>query len=181
MPRDVYPTNHELGCAVCLAPKTTSYVRWGSSSCPAGSNKLYTGYAAGSWYDHSGSGYNTLCLHPEPEPLQSSTSDAETYSARVYGTEYESTGYKKNPKENHDALCTVCSLADGAEDVYTQWGRADGCSNGHETLYTGMAMANYYNQQKSEWVCVDNEHATRAGSSNNEGANHWYPTEVSRY
>ncbi|XP_021352225.1 uncharacterized protein LOC110449596 [Mizuhopecten yessoensis] len=46
----------------------STFVRWGRTDCPANLTELvYSGYAGGSWYDHSGAAVDYLCLPPDPE------------------------------------------------------------------------------------------------------------------
>lgn len=172
----LYPHNREVGCSVCLAPKPT-YVRWGSNSCPSGSELLFKGIAAGNHYDHSGSGTNTLCLHTSPQ-YPKGFSDGDQDGALLYGTEYQNTGtLDGSAKENKDAACAMC-MSSTAGDVYVQWGRSNSCSNEHTTLYTGLVMADYYKYHEEDTLCVDPERASHAGgSSGNENGHLWYTSE----
>ena len=45
------------------------YIRWGRTVCPdvTGTELVYEGIAAGSWYRHSGGGSNYLCLPKDPK------------------------------------------------------------------------------------------------------------------
>ena len=52
--------------------------------------------------------------------------------------------------------------------TYVQWGRSDSCSNGHATLYTGTMMGEHYSHYRSDTLCIDNLHESRA---NDDGAN----------
>ena len=45
----------------------TTYIRWGSSTCPSTSNQVYTGVIGGANYAHSGGATNSLCLPMNPE------------------------------------------------------------------------------------------------------------------
>jgi len=80
----------------------------------------------------------------------------------IYGMEYQNTG-AADAAHDKDAACAVCEL-DRWEEVYTQWGRSDSCSSGHQTLYSGYIMANHYSQYKGEYVCVDSERAAHRNS-----------------
>eukprot|EP00729_Bicosta_minor_P006823 gene6823-3689_t len=172
----LYPHNREVGCSVCLAPKPT-YVRWGSNSCPSGSELLFKGIAAGNAYNHGGSGTNTLCLHTSPQ-YPKGFSDGDQDGALLYGTEYQNTGtLDGSAKENKDAACAMC-MSSTAGDVYVQWGRSNSCSNEHTTLYTGLVMADYYKYHEEDTLCVDPERASHAGgSSGNENGHLWYTSE----
>ena len=93
-------------------------MQWGSRSCSTGSVKLYDNFMAGSKYDHRGSGYNALCMHPSPQwPPGAST--ANNNGNLLYGTESEVQGAKKDMA----AACAVC-LAPHYVKTYVQWGCA---------------------------------------------------------
>jgi hypothetical protein len=154
MNNNMYPPGEHLGCSVCVAPQKV-YTRWGSSTCAGGSQFLYTGIAAGSYYTHTGAGYNTLCLHSEPQPSNQNAGNL----AYIYGTEYEG-----GAKSNQDAACAVCT-AESPGDIYTQWGRSESCTNGHSILHTGIVMTELNTHQKSEFVCVDAELAVYGARS----------------
>ena len=63
-----------------------TYIRWGRTTCPEveGTEMIYEGVMAGSWYHHTGGGANHLCLtkqalyHPE-----ATTANAD--HSRIYG------------------------------------------------------------------------------------------------
>ncbi|XP_052790067.1 uncharacterized protein LOC128224294 [Mya arenaria] len=90
------------------------YVRWGRTVCPAnGTDLVYTGYAAGNFYSQNGAA-DILCL--TSEPIWGAYDDtAQSYSSKVYGTEYEFDLYTNGGAQffgknlqNHDAPCAVC-------------------------------------------------------------------------
>ena len=88
------------------------YTRWGKTTCPStsGTQRLYAGRAAGSWYNRGG-GANYLCL---PEQPQYSTYTAGTQSGRayLYGVEYQTgRGDTNSPLlsvHDHNVPCAVC-------------------------------------------------------------------------
>jgi len=164
---NAYTNNVEVGCAACAANKNrTVFTRWGSNGCPAASSTLvYTGFMASSSYNHVGGGANTLCMHPNGQSPDGSSTGNENGNL-LYGMEYENTGAIDKNK-NKDAACAVCEL-DRWEAVYTQWGRSNTCTNGHQTLYSGLVMANKYTQRKGEFICVDVERAAHSASSDND-------------
>ena len=63
-----YVQNREIACIVCSTPKkqnSSSFTRWGRSSCPAGSKVVYNGFVAGSISTQTGSGTSLLCMPQE--------------------------------------------------------------------------------------------------------------------
>ncbi|CAH1795942.1 unnamed protein product, partial [Owenia fusiformis] len=69
-------------------PPFTVYVRWGRNLCPAGANEVYRGYTGGSHYTDQGGASNYECLPTRPQ-YGRYTSGIGTYSATMYGAEYE--------------------------------------------------------------------------------------------
>ncbi len=51
------------------------------------------------------------------------------------------------------------------------------CPTGYTLEYNGYIMANYYQHQRSDFVCVDAAPELAGSSANNDG-NLWYPTEI---
>jgi hypothetical protein len=164
-----YAPNVDLGCATCAgSPGGTIFTRWGHTDCPQGSSRLYSGFMASAHSAHDGGGANALCMHEAGEvPDGGGTSDVN--GNRLYGMEYENTG-AVDKSHSEDAACVVCQL-DRWEAVYTQWGRSDSCSNGHQALYSGLVMGPRYTQHKGEYLCVDFERVRHAesDSGNNDG------------
>ena len=60
----LYPDGVEVGCSVCSVSQGDGSVfeRWGSQTCPEGSELLYEGFMASAPQDHSGSGANFLYM-----------------------------------------------------------------------------------------------------------------------
>jgi hypothetical protein len=161
---DEYGHDIEVSCAVC-APKmknTAVYTRWGERKCPIGSGIVYDGWIGGGAHNHNGSGANLMCMHPQPQrPDGASTGNQN--GALIYGAEYENTG-AVDKNHDRDAACIVCEKVN-VGSVYVQWGRRT-CTNGHNTEYWGVIMAQHYSQQKGEFVCVDWERAIHKTSHN---------------
>ena len=120
---------------------------------------------ASSAHNHNGGGYNTLCMHNEPQ-YPPHFSDGDQNGNLLYGMEYQTTG-AIDKHHDGDAACAVCEHS-SASNVYTQWGRTT-CSNGHTTEYSGVIMSNSHTQKKGESMCVDLERARHAAS---DGHNH---------
>jgi len=172
-----YGHNNEVACAVCSA-SVPVYVRWGSRTCPSGAGKVYDSFIASEHYTHNGSGYNYLCMHPQPEKLPGNSAGNQN-GALLYGVEYENTG-AVDKNHNHDAACVVCEHKRPERVPYVQWGRKT-CTNGHKTEYWGVIMADHYSHKKSEYICVDWERAARkGGSSGNQNGGLLYTTEMEK-
>ena len=87
-----------------------TYVRWGRTVCPntTGTELVYKGRAAGSYYTHSGGGANYLCVPEDPQyysQYESGTRDA----GLLYGSEYQILGSQPNvEKVDDDVPCALC-------------------------------------------------------------------------
>ena len=153
----------------------TTYVRWGRTVCPTGASVVYAGYAAGAFYNQTGSGANTLCLSKTPEWL--SYDDGNQNGALIYGTEFETMGYGVAPLaglQDLDGTCVVCEVPRSSQVMIP--GRTS-CPTGYTLEYNGYIMANYYQRQRSIFVCVDAAPELAGSSANNDGTL-WYPTEI---
>jgi len=172
LPSDIFLLNHEATCAQCTDPNFFStYVRWGHKDCPSTATKLYTGYVAGALSAHSGSGANTLCLHPHPTYLTYHPGNQN--GALLYGTEYQNTG-AADANHDHEGVCSVCAVPG---TTYTQWGRHT-CPDDQRTEYKGYIMANHYTQHKSQFVCVDEaRQSTHTSKPSHNSGNLWFTTE----
>ena len=84
---------------------------------------LYTGYTASSYFGHSGSGHNFVCLHDDPEHPPGATT-ANNNGAGLYGTEYRNSGNSGLDKSLfRGAACAVCQLV-APGTTHVQWGRS---------------------------------------------------------
>ena len=69
---------------------------------------VYSGYSAGSYYTHTGSGSDAICLHPQPTFLAVLT--ANNNQALIYGVEYESDHVVDDDMDNGDAACNYLNF-----------------------------------------------------------------------
>ena len=89
------------------------YTRWGKTTHPStsGTQRLYAGRAAGSYWTERGGGANYLCLPVQPQysTYTPGTQDGQAY---MYGTEYETGGPGETGPlsscNDHNAPCAVC-------------------------------------------------------------------------
>ena len=132
------------------------YVRWGSTSCPSdqGTELLYSGRAAGSYYDHSGGGANHLCMPDDPEHLQYGNG-VQGYSY-LYGIEYRT--HPPQPLHSvlyHNVPCAVCYTA--TRDTVVMIPANLHCPTHWTVEYTGYLMTERYNHHRSTYECVDKD------------------------
>ncbi|PVD19679.1 hypothetical protein C0Q70_20169 [Pomacea canaliculata] len=155
-----------LVCASLLPAWTaagTVYTRWGSKMCSSSGATVYSGYVAGSWYTHTGSGANYLCLTPNPV---ASNVTKPYYVASLYGAEYEVTTRAEN---DQDAVCAVCFVKTRSVNIMIPG--TNKCPTGWSSEYTGLLMSGYDGHAGStEFICVDSKLEGRNSSSaNNNG------------
>ena len=147
------------------------YTRWGRTTCPniTGTQLVYAGRAAGSWYSYSGGGANYLCLPDDPNYLRY-TNGTQGNRAYLYGAEYDT--YDSSPLSevlNHNVPCAVC-YASTRGTVMMMPGKTV-CPSSWTREYYGYLMAEQHNHQRSTFECVDrNPQAIPGSASNADGA-----------
>ena len=95
---------------------TTTYIRWGRNNCKTitGTSLIYHGYAAGSFYSHTGSGVGPICL-PAPESQSLEYNDFVQPGLQglslLYGAEYETHYFQHlSQKHNYNIPCALCEV-----------------------------------------------------------------------
>ena len=131
----------------------TTYVRWGSSSCPDtyGTSKILSGLMAG---HHTGNvthylgGTNFLCA-PATNVQYSERPTAEMQDGNILvGTEYQNT--IKPEVNHHNVPCAVCLVSGRTTTV--MYPAMTSCPQGKEE-YHGYLMGQYHDY--TTYVCVD--------------------------
>ena len=89
-----------------------TYTRWGKTSCPnvSGTELVYAGITAGSWYQNTGGGANYLCMPHNPQ--YGRYVPGVQGRSPIYGTEYEIIG--GGPLiaiHHHNAPCAICYVS----------------------------------------------------------------------
>ncbi|XP_025112797.1 short-chain collagen C4-like isoform X3 [Pomacea canaliculata] len=131
---------------------SSSYIRWGRSECPNGSEIVYRGFVGGSSYDSDGAAANRLCLTATPRP--SDITGARTY---IYGAEYKFA-------EHHD-MDVVCAVCRARLAVTVMVPGTDVCPEGWTLQYAGHLTAGMVGHRAaSEYLCLDANPEHRPGS-----------------
>ena len=127
---------------------------------------LFTGYAAGGWWNDKGSPTNYLCLPPDPDR---SGKTVTSNCNHLFGVEYESNFWGPHAY-NEDAPCAVCASTSGSRLLMIP-GR-DTCYSGWTKQYSGYLGTAYKEQPGAkEYVCVDqNPEYLNAGERDVDGA-----------
>lgn len=176
--RKDFRQDRELSCVVCTPTGTDSgsvYTRWGRTTCPLGTQIVYSGQAAGPRYSNSGSGANSLCL--TMDPVYGDHNDQNQNGAFLGGVRYSTSGYgiaRFISVHNHRVPCAVCFTPKKMSN-FMQPGNVN-CPSGFHREYAGLLFAAYYSHNKHDWVCVDENPESLGYSSSSFGQ--WYPTEV---
>lgn len=161
-----------------------NYVRWGRTECPENVETLYRGYAAGSWYAHSGAASNYLCLPERPEWSNKTRNDSKLNSvgAEVHGAEYELTGSDANVNffgvniHDRNVPCAVCDTP--RSSIIMIPGKIT-CYHGWTVEYVGYLTAGHKGHAAaSEYVCLDESPEVVAGRTENENGALFYLTEA---
>ncbi|XP_066274973.1 uncharacterized protein [Branchiostoma lanceolatum] len=152
----------------------TQYTRWGKTTCPGDAILVYKGRMAGSWYSHSGSGANFLCLPEDPEwhDYSDATDGQRGY---VAGAEYETDNNAPFAlHDQHDATCAVCAIPRGTSLMIPA---KRTCPAGWTSEYSGYLMAAKYNHRRTDFVCVDVEAQDLEGGDGNDDGARLYQVE----
>ena len=140
------------------------YIRWGRTTCPSvpGTELVYEGIAAGSFYDQKGGGSNRLCLPMEPK-YGAYRPGVQDYSP-LHGTEYKTHGnYPFSNTYNHNVPCAVCSVTSRSRILVVP-ARND-CPSMWTLEYSGYLMGEYYNHNRNTFECVDKDAESIPGST----------------
>ena len=155
-------------------PGTVTYVRWGNSTCPYGAHAIYSGFTAGSWYDHHGAAVEPLCLPPDPQYLKSQAGFQN--QARLYGAEYQTSG-PLNHADNRNIPCALCQ-AYARTSVIMIPSRYD-CPPGWITEYYGYLMAGHVSHKAgTTYTCMDKSLEQIEGSGSDTNGRLFYTVEA---
>ena len=139
------------------------YVRWGKSSCPsvAGTELVYTGRAAGTFYNKLGGGSNYLCMPDVPQYTLNYTAGSQKYS-EIHGAEYQ---HPVTGSNNHNVPCAVCSASTRVAVLMIP--ARTSCPTGWTTEYYGYLMSTghfYADHVRTTFECVDKDQDSLLGS-----------------
>ena len=141
---------------------TSTFIRWGSSTCDASSELVYSGVVGGgSHYTHTGAATNFLCLSVSPV-VGNHTVPSDV--ALLYGGEYQT-------YDSHDQQDPVCAVCRSSLPTTVMVPGTNVCSPGWRLLYSGYLMAGSSGAAAgTEYICVDPSlEATVRSSANDNG------------
>ena len=153
------------------------YTWWGSHGCPdiKGTELVYQGRAAASYYSHTGGAANYLCLPNDPDyKLQLVRAGVQGFS-KIYGVEYENPA-PINAQHNLSVPCAVC-LAKGRISLVKIPAKLH-CPNKWTLEYKGILMSGKNDHRRTTFECVDEGLEALSGSSSNDGGGLFYNVEA---
>ena len=145
------------------------YTRWGRTICPgtSGTQRVYKGLAAGTFFSQTGGGANYLCITEEPTylsdtvPIDGVNNVALSY---LYGAEYElprfSTLYEQN------VPCAVCHTSQRSSKLMLPG--TIKCPQSWTEEYEGYLMSERTDHKHSTvYECVDKDGEVVPGGADN--------------
>ncbi|KAK7503736.1 hypothetical protein BaRGS_00004859, partial [Batillaria attramentaria] len=137
----------------------STFVRWGRTVCPPGSDIIHTGYAGGAGYTNSGSGANRVCL--TDKPVFDDHTMLSGGHGNLHGAQYWVQGHQRT-----DVLCVLCHAPYSATFMVPGTNR---CPQGSTLQYHGhLTVGDYTHSAPSEYVCLDAQPEDRPGSQASE-------------
>ena len=154
-----------------------TYIRWGRTSCPTmdGTEDVYNGIAAGSYYTHTGGGSNYICMVKEPRYHPGAGTNGGSY---IYGTEYETGGRGLNSLDQDNVPCAACHVTTRSAQLMIPG--TDQCPGGWTSEYAGWLMSEYHDHKgRTMYVCVDKNAQALPGLGADNSVALLYHTSVS--
>ncbi len=151
------------------------YIRWGRTTCPStsGTEKVYSGLAGGTYYNHNGGGANYLCLPHNPQYLGYHRGG---YGASyLYGAEYET--YREGPlnfrsMDEHNVPCAMCYTPRRGTVIMLP--ARYSCPSGWTQEYYGYLMSDHRNHQRTSFECMDINAESVPGSARDDNGALFY-------
>ena len=163
---------------------TTTYIRWGRIDCQSPATLVYSGYAAGQYYNQGGGGVGPICLPaPGSMELEYLVSQPQFQNAGLlYGAEYE-TDYMKplSDLHNRNVPCALCEVAGKTSTIMIP-GKLNCPSTGWRREYQGYLMSNRHNHNsQTQYSCVDDKAEFFKGTQANDEGLLFYTIEIANH
>ena len=159
-----------------------NYIRWGRTDCPdvAQTELVYSGRAAGSFWNQRGSASNYLCLPDSPQFLDV-VPGLQEFRGRIFGAEYQ-TNEGGSPLNSalaglfqDNVPCAVCSTARGEKLMIPA---QTSCAPSWTEEYKGYLMSEFHDSFRTLYVCVDANPEAIPGTATNTNGALFYHVEV---
>ena len=160
----------------CESTSVVSYTRWGNSTCPYGTDTIYSGVVAGSHHGFMGSAVDPLCI---PKTLSQQYLEYDSgYQGyvQIYAGKYLASGPLRHSyvRSVPYALCQV----NGHTSKIMIPSRYE-CPTGWRREYYGYLMAGLYsNKASTQFTCVDKSLEQVPGSGSNSNGYNFYTVEL---
>ena len=139
-----------------------TYIRWGRTTCPntTGTELVYAGRAAGSYYNQKGGTSDHLCLPEEPQYLEYKS--GVQGDSPIHGAEYHTWDNRPLDHVNdHNVPCVICHST-LRESVLMIPARIS-CPDTWTLEYSGYLMTEYKGHGRTSAECVDKDPETVPG------------------
>ena len=153
------------------------YTRWGRTTCPniTGTQLVYAGRAAGSWYNHKGGAANHLCLPNDPSYLQY-RSGYQNDRDYLHGSEYQTSDGPLSAVHNHNVPCAVCHVSTRGTVLMIP-GKTS-CPSSWTQEYNGYLMTERYTHHRSTYECIDQNPESVPGGGGDQNIDLFYHVEA---
>ena len=160
-----------------------AYTRWGRTVCPnvTGTQLVYTGYAAAShaYSAVGGGGANYLCM-PEIPYFLDYQAGVQGHSI-IQGVEYQTypAGAPLDRVHGHDVPCAICLATTRSTQILMPGTYY--CPSGWMREYYGYLMShgtNWETMKSKEYICVDKDPESVAGSAARNAPGYLYHVEA---
>ena len=152
-----------------------TYVRWGRTTCAGtpGTELVYTGRAAGTYYDTTGGTNDYLCFPEQPEYL-AYTPGVQAESP-IHGSEYQINGGPL-PLQNQNVPCVVCNTE--LRGSLLMIPARVSCPASWTMEYSGYLMTGRAQYSRRSAACVDKDAEGIPGLDADSDGAPFYHTEV---
>ena len=154
-----------------------TYIRWGRTTCPqaAGTQLVYSGRAAGTYYSHKGGSAEYICLPDNPDYLTGR--NGVTGLNPLHGAEYEALGGQPfRHLDNHNVPCAVCYASTRVAMLMIP--AKTQCPSSWTLEYVGYLMSERYTHHRSMFSCMDKDAQSLSGGSSNTNGALFYHVEA---
>ena len=153
-----------------------TYIRWGQTTCPdtPGTELIYSGRAAGSYFDQKGGTSDYLCSPDTPQYLTSRP--GVQGNSPIYGTEYQIHSTLPIDVDDHTVPCAVCTTQQRTSLLMIP--ARISCTDSWTLEYNGYLMTENkrYYRKASEFIDKDPE--TVPGEASNSNGVLFYHAEA---
>lgn len=151
------------------------YTRWGSSTCPYTSTRVYSGAMAGTSYQFRGGASNMLCMPFNPDYYYTrSGTQGHSY---LNGAEYAQPLHVRYSSPELNAPCAVCTVYTRSQVLMIP-GKIY-CPSSWTREYFGYLMSESGNEYRSTFTCIDKYQEGLAGSRGHSPASDLWHVEAS--